>query len=131
MFEDLNWLAIIVSTVAAMIIGAGWYGAFAGPWAREAGVNMNDKSGAGMGYAISTLTALVTAIFMAKVVGYLGADTLLTGLMAGIGVWLGFVATTTLMNTAWEKRSWTLWLINNGNHLVTYAVMGVILALWQ
>ncbi|MBI4022651.1 DUF1761 domain-containing protein [Candidatus Berkelbacteria bacterium] len=130
----INWLAILYAVIAAMVIGMVWYGVLAEPWLKAVGKKKDDlKDGQTTGYVLSVITALVTAYILTHFVTYMGvAFPDMTGSSLGASTafwaWLGFVAPISAMNTAWEGRSWHLWLINNGNHLVTLLAMGMIIA---
>jgi hypothetical protein len=52
------------------------------------------------------------------------------GLGAGIVIWAAFALTHSL-NTLWEGRKPIVLVINNGLFLLTYALFGGILAVWQ
>lgn len=129
----INWMAILYSVIAAMVIGMAWYGAFATPWMKAVGKKKEDlEGGQTVGYVMSVLTAAVMAYILTHWIAYAGvANPDITGWQLGTTSafwgWLGFVAPLSAMNTAWEGRSWNLWLINNGNHLVTLLAMGAII----
>lgn len=130
----INWLAILYAVIASMVIGMIWYGVFATPWMKAIGKKKEDlQGGQTTGYVISIITAALMAYVLTHWVTYMGvAFPDMTGATLGASTafwgWLGFVAPLSAMNTAWEGRSWNLWLINNGNHLVTLVVMGMIIA---
>ncbi len=42
-----------------------------------------------------------------------------------------FVATVTLGSVLYEKRSFSLYALNNGYQLVSLVVMGAVLAVWR
>ena len=74
------------------------------------------------------LASLVLAYFLAHVVEFMGASTLLDGAHVGFWVWLGFVATTSVGAYLFEGRPLALYLINAGGYLAGLAVMGALLA---
>ena len=51
------------------------------------------------------------------------------GIKVGIMAWLGFVAPTMLGSVLWENKSWNLYAINAGYYLVSFALMGAVLAI--
>ncbi len=129
----MNWLAVIVAAILQVVIGFIWYGPLFGKtWMSMMGMTQQTMSRAGMGktYAWSFVGSLVTAGVLAKLVGVMGARTLGAGITAGFWVWLGFVATVTLASVLYEKRSVSLYALNNGYQLVSLAVMGAVLAVW-
>jgi hypothetical protein len=52
------------------------------------------------------------------------------GLSGAFFLWLGFVATVTLVTKLYEKKPWGLWLLDNAFWLITMMLMGVILSVW-
>lgn len=126
---DISWMGILWATIANMVIGAAWFGIFAGPWAKEAGMKKDDMKDAGMGYLYSAIAAVVMAYVLSHFIDYAMADDWMKGMQVGFWAWLGFVATATASETIWQKKSWTLWLLNNGNYVITLMVMGAILAM--
>ncbi|MBI2589959.1 DUF1761 domain-containing protein [Candidatus Berkelbacteria bacterium] len=125
---SVNLWAIVMAAAAAVVIGATWYGVFTESWMKAIGNKKSNLSGASASYVASIAAAFITAYIFAYFIEYKQANTLGEGALLGFWIWLGFVATYSLMNTAWEDRSWDLWLINNGNQLLTLVVMGMILA---
>ena len=130
---DINWLAVVVAAVVQMALGALWYSPllFARPWMRSVGRSEDELTGGGPGYAIAAVASLVTAGVLAYVVDWAGADGLLDGLLTGVVVWIGFVATVLAVNTWFSGRSRTLWAIDAGYPLVALAIMGALLAVWD
>ncbi len=128
---SINYVSIIVAAVAAMAIGAAWYSPilFAKQWMKLVDKSEADlKKNANQGYLLTAVAWLVVAYILAHFVSYTNADTISTGAITGFWAWLGFVATTGAINTAFSGRPWKLWLIDNGYHLVALIVMGAIIA---
>ena len=55
----------------------------------------------------------------------------LAGLMAGLLVGVGWVATAMLTTFLFERRPLALWGIDAAYHVLTFALMGLILGLWR
>lgn len=70
------------------------------------------------------------AYVLAHIVDYANATTIMAGMQTGFWIWFGFVATTSAGTNLWEGKGWDLWLINNGNYLLTLMAMGAILAVY-
>ncbi len=129
----VNWLAVTVSAVANMLIGAVWYGAWAEPWLKGVGMTREqaEQDQRWQDYAIAFLNSLLMAFFLANVLTWSGAGGVVGGLLMGFFMWLGFNGFSFAANHAFEGRSLTLWFINAGIYLVGLLVMGVILGLWR
>lgn len=138
--HHLNWLAVFVAAIAAMVLGFLWYSPllFAKAWIREMGYDMNDKAkmeemrkSAGPAYAGSFVASLVSAFTLALILHGLRAENLHFGLMAGFHIWLGFVATVQFTGALFAKQSMKLFAINTGYQLVCYLAMSTILTVWR
>ncbi|MEK7561082.1 MAG: DUF1761 domain-containing protein [Patescibacteria group bacterium] len=139
----INYLAVFVSAVAAMVVGFLWYGHLFGKmWADMMGYKFDTPEAkremqkkAMPGYIGSFIGALVMAYVLAHALvfasTYTGTYGIAAGLMVGFWNWVGFVAPVTVGIVFWEKKPWKLWFINASYWLVLLLVMGVILAVWQ
>lgn len=139
-FHHLNWLAILASAVATMVVGFIWYSPvlFAKPWMREMGYDPNDKAknqemqkSAGPAYLGSFIASLISAFTLALFLHWLRVESLHFGLATGFHVWLGFVATVQFTAALFAKQSMKLFAINTGYQLVCYLAMGAILSAWR
>ena len=137
MFE-LNYWAILVAALAAMVIGGMWYGPLFGKvWMRLTGISQEKideikKKGMAKSYILNFVGYLVMAYVLAHIISYTNATTWQSGIQGGFWMWLGFVATTGANEYIYavKPKPWTLYFINQGNILVTLMVMGAILARW-
>ncbi len=133
----INYLAVLACAVASMVIGFVWYGPLFGKkWMKLSGINPESgkKSGMSASYALMFVGSLVMAYVLAHALvfaaTYLKASGVSAGLTAGFWNWLGFIAPVTLGSVLWEKKPWSLWILNNAYQLLTLLVMGIILSLW-
>ena len=132
--SNINWLAVIVCVIVAMVSGFIWYhpSVFFKPWWRGIG---KGETGPGnpnpMIYVFTIIAAFVEAVSVALLLNVMGSNTLGAGLGAGFMLWLGFVASTNLVNKLFAGHTWTVWLIEAGNHLVNLILFVAILAVWR
>ena len=136
-FNSINWLAVALSVVAAMVIGSIWFSpkVFYPAWWKAIGKTNSDvpgdqsMGGMGLTWVMVVVSALVQAIFMNLMVAAMGSMTggasLASGATAGFLLWLGFVAPSSLTNKLFADRV-KAWYYEAGNHLVTFVVMGAI-----
>jgi len=138
--HNLNWLAILVAAISAMVVGFLWYSPilFAKPWMREMGYDPNDKAkvqemqkSARPAYGGSFVASLVSAFTLALILHGLRGEDLHFGIMASFHIWLGFVATVQFTGALFMKQSMKLFAINTSYQLVCYLVMGSILTVWK
>ena len=133
-FSSVNWLAVVVCVVVAMISGFIWYhpAVFFKVWWRGIGKGDSDPGDSNpMIYVFTLIAAFIEATFVSILLGVMGSNTLGAGLQAGFMIWLGFVATTNLVNKLFAGHGFTVWAIEAGNHLVNLLLFGAILAVWR
>ncbi len=132
MFGGVNWVAVLIGVVVALVVGFIWYSKFLflNPWLAGIGKPSDfTQEAKPINWVITILAAFIEALFLAVLMGVMGSSGPVAGLQAGFMVWLGFVATTSASNVAFAQRGWKVWGIEAGNHLVTLLLMGLVLAL--
>ncbi len=136
-FGDLNYLAVLVAVVFNQVLGAVWYGAWARPWMAETGITQEDieamkgTSRQWLPYVVAIVLAIVFTLGLALLVQGMGADNAGEGLGLGVLAAVGFVLTSHGVNYAFEGRSLKLLAINFGYPLISYALIGLLLAVWD
>ncbi|HEU0307347.1 MAG TPA: DUF1761 domain-containing protein [Lysobacter sp.] len=131
MSMDINWLAVVAAAVSAFLLGGIWYGPlFKNAWCREAGIDPNAAPGhPARVFGSAFVLALVAAFAFAVLLG--PKPSLHLGLHHGALVGGAFVATSFGINYAFAQRSFKLWLIDGGYHLLQFVLYGAILGLWH
>src|ERR1051325_5495316 len=132
----INYLAVLVSAIAAFVLGFLWHGLIFGKvWIRLSGfteAHMAAAKAKGMtgSYILAFVGNLVMAYVLAHAVifgsAYLNTTGVSMGLSAGFWNWIGFIAPVTLGMVLWQGKPWKLWLLNNGYYLLALLVMGII-----
>ena len=128
---QVNYLAVILAAVAAMVVGSLWYGPlFGNAWMKLVGISKADINKKEMPklYGIMFIGALVEAYVLSHFIHYAGAYTLILGAKTGLWAWLGFVATTMVGNYMFAKRPMNLYYIDASYALVNLVIMGAIIA---
>lgn len=135
---DVNYIAVLVAGVVAMILGSLWYSPilFGNAWMKLGGFNMKDmdkakKKGMGKLYFAMFIGALICAYVLAHMVSYAGAVSFTDGMMEGFWLWLGFIAPVLLGSVLWESKPVKYYLINVSYWLVLLLINGGILAVWK
>lgn len=131
---SVNWIAVVVCVVLSMVVGFIWYHprVFFQPWWRGIGKSASDTPDPSPTiYIWTALAALVEAVLVAMLVNALDSSSVGSGLQLGFLLWLGFVATTNLVNNLFGGRGWRVWAIEAGDHLVYLLLTGVILSVWR
>ena len=127
-------VGILLSALAAMVIGAVWYrdDMFGKRWKKIAGVTDKDMrrrmpTVIPVLVVISLLTAIVLSNFIAYTHQYYGGSWLSAGIKASLLAWAGFGLTSIFAHGLFESRDNAILYINGGNRLVTLLAMGLIL----
>ena len=134
---SLNYLAIIVGIIINQALGAAWYSALGKPWMAGVGLTMEDleamKGTARQWYpyVVAAVSALVFTLGLALVIQGMGAEDVVDGLILGLLAAIGFIATSYATTYSFEGRSLKIFLINSGYPVISYAIIGVLLAVWQ
>ena len=134
---SLNWWAVLVAIVFNQVLGAAWYSTLAKPWMAEVGLTdedmeaMKGTSRQWYPYVLALVLALVFTLGLALLSQGLDVDTFGEGLGLGLLTAVAFVLTSHGVNYAFEGRSFRLFAINAGYPLISYCVIGVLLALWR
>ena len=138
---DVNFWAVLVGGVASMIIGSIWFSqkTFFPMWWKAIGKSETAGPGMtgnmGLTWGLTIFAAFVQAVFMSLMVTAMGSmtpggATLGSGALAGFLLWLGFVAPSSLTNKIFAGQL-KAWVLEVGNHLVTFVVMGAIVGAWR
>lgn len=129
-----NYLAILIATVSAFILGGVWYAppVFGKAWMHESGFtkeSLERMGGTARIFGVSFVLELIMAFNLAAFIG--PKASLSFGLFAGAAAGFGWVATAYGVTYLFEHRSMKLFLINAGYHAVALTMMGAILGAWR
>jgi hypothetical protein len=127
----MNWLAILIATVAGFAFGAAYYMSLSRPWLAAIGKTREEIAAEGKGsplpFIISIVALAVMAVVLAGTVGHVGQMTLRNGVIAALFMWLGFVITTMAVNNAFGQRKASLTIIDGIHWLGVLVIQGAII----
>lgn len=124
----VNWLAVVLATVASFAFGALWYTALSRQWLAALGKTREQLNVGYTPFIWSLLVELVMAYFLALLTPLLtGEITVIGGLVVGAHMWLGFVITTLIMNHRYEGMKWSLTVIDGLHLLGVLLVQGAVI----
>ena len=132
---QINWLAVLVASLAYFFVGAIWYSAlFRNAWIKSSGVNTTDpnmkKGVAGM-FLTSFILMLVACTGLALLLGKIENEGgWMTGLKVGLIAGICFCTTAISNSYLYEKRPTALHIINDLYNIVGCSVAGIIIAIW-
>lgn len=131
--DQFNIWAVLVAAISTFLIGGLWYSPaiFGKAWMKENGFTEESLKGGNMAriFGLSFVLALIAALNLAM---FLGKETnAQMGAFYGFLAGFGWVATFIGTHYLFERKSFTLFLINAGYSIVALTVMGVIIGAWN
>ena len=140
---DVNYWAVLVGGVVAMIVGGLWYGPLFGKaWMRGMGWDPNNaelmekmKKKAGPAYLQMFILALVQAYVLAHGIWAFGiampdVTGVSAGLQSGFWIWLGFVLPIKYGDKLWGGKQFKYVAVDLAYYLVILLITGVIISVW-
>ena len=137
-FADINWLAIVLATVASMALGMAWYTILGNQWMAALGKTreelMPEGKNASMPFVIAGICQLIMAYFMHILIGALMGTSatdiqIVDALIIALHLWFGFILTSMLINHAYQGQKLSLTVIDSGYLLGVLLIQGLVLAL--
>ena len=131
-FAGVNYLAVLIATVAGFAFGAAYYMSLSKPWLAAMGKTKDELAAAGKGSPVPFIVSIVALAIMAWVLagtmGHLGQGqvTLKNGVISALFVWLGFVITTLAVNYSFGQRRPMLTVIDGIHWLGVLVIQGAI-----
>lgn len=125
---SLDWLAVLIATAVAFVLGGLWYGPLFGQaWMDALGKTAEDIEPSPAPFVISFFTALLTCVVVAALMMALGIQTATGGAIFGLVVGVGFIATAMASDTAFCGWGLRLFLIQSGYRVAYSVLMGAII----
>lgn len=133
---DLNWLAVIVATLAYFLLGAIWYAQalFGRAWQAASGITVPEGQRPGPAfYIIPLLTCFLATLATAMIAATTGSSTVGDAIVLGLVVGVGYAAALTLLDATFSNRPQpgAYFAIAAGYHLVGLVGVGLIVTLWD
>ena len=122
----------LVAAVAMFIIGGIWYSLFARLEAKAFGPETKDRSKpAGHAYLQSFIVSFVTALIFQRLFEFVHTPNALHGVHTAVIICFGTVVASKYTQKLFRRGTWTLFFIDSGYQLVSFAAMGAILGGWK
>jgi hypothetical protein len=133
---DLNWLAVIVATLAYFLLGAVWYAqaVFGKAWQRSSGITVEQGQRPGAAfYIIPLITCLLMTLATAMIAASTGSSTVGDAIVLGLVTGVGFAGSLSLLGSAFGNypQPGVFFAITGGYHLVGLMGASLILTLWD
>lgn len=135
MFLEINIIGILVAAVVSMAIGYVWYApaVFGSTWMKAIGKTKKsmqaEKKDMPMVMGVAFLVSLLMAFVLDQFLVQFGVSDFVNAMRIAFMLWLGFVATVTLVNEMYDKKRWSVYVINGGYQLVSMLAMALVLIL--
>jgi hypothetical protein len=128
--SGINLWAVVVAGVVHTVIGLVWFmpKLFGNSWVELTGKEMKP---AGHWIPAGLIGHQVMAFVLALIINLANVTNVVGGVVVGILVCLGFMATLEIGELIWEKIPFKLFMIRVGNQLVGLGSAGAILAIWR
>jgi hypothetical protein len=126
-FAGMNYLAILIAAVAGFAWGAAYYMTLSKQWLAAVGKVEPNKSATP--FIISFVALIVMAFVLSGAIGHLGPGnvTVKNGIISGVILWAGFIATTVFVNNAYPGRKYMLSVIDCIHWLGVVVIQGAII----
>jgi hypothetical protein len=134
---SINYWAVLVATLASMIIGSLWYSPllFMKPWLRMLGGSPDHKGDGSpvKAIAMAGVGAFITAYVLAHFVDLLEITNLTMAYQFVFWAWLGLIAPFAANEYIFslKPKPWGLFWLTHGNVFLTLLVMITILVQWN
>lgn len=135
---EINYLAVLTSAVASMVIGSIWYGPLFGKkfmvatgmneWSAEKQAQM--RKSMMQAYAGQLVASLVMFFVFAWYVALSNHPGILGGINNAFWIWIGFIVPLKLGDFLWGGKKVLFWL-SIGNMFFTLLVAGMIIGAWR
>ena len=131
-FAGINYLAVLIATIAGFAFGAAYYMSLSRPWLAAVGKTKEELAAGGgspLPFIISIVALAVMAWVLAGGIAHLGPGqvTLKNGIISALFMWLGFVITTLAVNNAFGQRKAALTVIDGIHWLGVLVIQGAII----
>ena len=130
----INYLAVIVATVAHQALGAIWYSfLFRDTWIAAMGMNPAeiDSQSPGGEMAFGAIASLLSVFALAVIMASAGASSIGAGIGWGALTGVCFVFASAVMNGVYEQKKPVILVIFGGYYTLGLMIAGAILGAWQ
>ena len=129
---NVNFLAVVVATVAAFVVSSAWYTVFGAERARHLGADPADlRKPVPWKVGVELVRTLVLVVVFAAVAGHFGIVGWPGVVALGLVLWLGFPALILSGSIVWDGVSWRLAAIHAGDWLVKLFVIATVVGVWH
>lgn len=129
--DEINYLAIVVATVAGFVAAGGYYAVLGDQLAAAGSAAVDDGPPPALMVPIELVRTLVVTVVVAGLSAYLGVTGLTGSLLLAAALWIGFPAVLLSGSVVHEKVPWKLAAIHAGDWLLKLVIISLIVGLWH
>ncbi len=133
-FSQINYLAVLVASVAAFVVGFIYYmpGVMGNLWVKALGKDPHEFTNSPMlSMLLSFLLTIITAIALDLIFISMGTQTIADGLVISAVIGVFIVAANMLGDYLFSNAKFSLFLIQGTYRLITMLVLAAILMAWR
>lgn len=135
---EVNWVGVLLATLAAMALGGIWYAkpVFGKLWMKLVGLKDDDvKQGQGPALLIGLVCAFLTAYILAHLAflsnQFFHDSFMKDAIATAFWVSIGISATTVITHNTFERRAPKLTWLTVTHQIVGFLIMGVIIGAFK
>lgn len=123
----INYWSVPIAAIAAFVWGAIYYMSLSKQWLAAVGRTEPNKSPTP--FVISFVALLVMAFVLSGAIAHLGPGqaTIKNGIISGLILWAGFVATTVFVNNAYPGPKYMLSILDSIHWLGVLVIQGAVI----
>lgn len=133
--DHANWAAIAVAALTYFFIGAIWYSPllFSKIWAEGHGIVVSDDDKKKMPLIFGTtfFIGAVMAVALAVIIFVFQSTKCVSGIKVGLLCGVGLAIGPMTMNFLYHRKSFKLFLIDAGYHVISVVIMSIIISIWK
>lgn len=128
---DLNYLAIAVAAVTAVVLSTVYYTVFAKQMAAWSPAAADSARPPAWKVLVELVRCLIVASVLAGFASKLGITDWTSGMLLGLTAWIGFPVVLLVGSVIWENVLPQLAALHAGDWLVKLLVVSVIVTIWR
>ena len=123
-----DWLLVLIAALMNVAISAAWYSnwLFGPAWLNLTKIKKQELTKFKVFWSFSV--SLVIAYFISLFELHLGITNVSDGMILGLLIWVGFVATTEITGVIGDAKPFKLFVIDSGARILSFVVMSGIIA---
>lgn len=129
--SDLNFLAVLVASVAAFVLSGVWYAGLGGQLASLHPAYAAPAGSRAATVAVELVRNVVVALVTAGLAALVGVAGLAGGFLLGLALWVGFPVVLLAGSVFHEKVPPRLAAIHAGDWLLKLVVIAGIVGMWR